>query len=445
MFNPAIYHSYDIRGLVPQEFDPEEAYHIGQAYAAHTGAKRVVVARDMRETSEAIEAKLIWGLTEAGVQVVRIGLSTTPLFYFAVHQLKTDGGIMVTASHNPAQYNGMKMTRAAAVPIGGDSGLGEIRDLAGRREGKKAEVPGTVTEDDSVKAAYLEAMCPLGLAKDLKIAVDAGNGMAGALLPDVFKRLGGEVVPLFWELDGTFPNHEANPLEEKNMKAVQAAVKEQKADLGVAFDGDADRVCFVTEEGVTIPGDISTALIARELLREQPGAAILYDLRSSRVTREVIEASGGRAVMSKVGHSNIKAQMREEGAIFAGELSGHYYFTPWYAESGMRAMQYIIKALKDSGVKAAEMVKPLFKYPKTPEINYEVEDKAGAMQRLAERYADGEIIRLDGVSVVYPTWWANVRPSNTEPLLRLNMEADTPELMEEKCREIEALIKGEST
>ncbi len=440
MFNQSIFHSYDIRGVVPDEFDPSEAYHIGRAYAVHTGAKRVVVGYDMRTSTPEVVKYLHQGLTEAGVDVIDIGLCTSPLLYFAVHYLKTDGGLMVTASHNPGQYNGIKMTRAEAVPIGGDSGLTEIRDLTEKREWSEPVKVGVVTSDQSVREAYLKEVCEEGIANGLKIVVDAGNGMAGVLLAEVFERIGGEVVPLYWDPDGSFPHHEANPLEEKNMVDLNAAVKEHGADLGVAFDGDGDRVFFSTEQGVTVPGDLTTALIAQELLKKNPGAHILYDLRSSRTVKEVIEEAGGTSNMSKVGHSNIKAQMRKENAIFAGEVSGHFYFAPWYAESGMLAMAYVIRMLKESGQKMSAIVKPLERYAKTPELNYEVKDKGVILEKIKSLFTDAEILELDGLTISYPEWWANVRGSNTEPLLRLNMEAKTQELLAEKKKEIEAVI-----
>lgn len=441
MFHSEIYRSYDIRGVVPDEFDPREAYHIGRAYALFTRARRVVVARDMRASGDAILPELLRGLTEGGANVQLIGWATSPMFYFAVHHLKADGGLMVTASHNPGKYNGVKMTREQAIPIGGDSGLKDIRDLVEKRAWEKVEKLGTVTEVN-VKDEYLRLVTEGADAVGLKIVVDAGNGMVGMLLPEFFKEAGGEVIPLYWEPDGTFPNHEANPLIEVNMADLHAKVKEVGADIGVAFDGDGDRVFFDTEQGVTVPGDLTTALLAQEILQEHPASTILYDLRSSRRTREVIEAAGGNAIMSKVGHSNIKAQMRREKAIFAGELSGHYYFTPWYAESALLALNYMLRVLKGSGKKMSELVAPLLTYTKTPEINFEVEDKAGVLARLKEKYADAEILELDGVTISYPDWWANVRASNTEPLLRLNMEADTAELLQEKQEEIEKLLHG---
>ncbi|MFH1354161.1 MAG: phosphomannomutase/phosphoglucomutase [bacterium] len=439
MFNPDIYRSYDIRGIVPGEFGFDEAYHIGRAYAVYMGVKRVVVARDMRPSGDEIEPELIRGLTDGGINVIQIGLATSPLFYFAVHKLKAEGGLMVTASHNPGEYNGIKMTREKAIPVGGGTGLSDIRDLVEKRQWSEVKRAGKI-EEANVREDYLDMVCKGADASGLKIVVDAGNGMAGMLLADVFKRIGGEAVPLYWDLDGNFPNHEADPLKEENMQDLQSKVGEEKADLGVAFDGDGDRVFFCTEKGITVSGDITTALIAQKVLKGNSGATILYDLRSSRVTREIIERAGGRAVMSKVGHSNIKAQMRKEGAVFAGELSGHLYFTPWYAESGLLAMNYVIRVLRERQKPFSAVVAPLFKYAKSPEVNFEVNDKEAAMKRIKSKYSDAEILTLDGITVNYSDWWANVRPSNTEPLLRLNMEADTEELLKEKQREIEKLI-----
>ena len=441
MFNPGIYHSYDIRGIVPAELDAEEAYHIGRAFAQFTGARRVVVARDMRPSGDELEPELIRGLTDGGADVLRIGLATSPLFYFAVHELKADGGVMVTASHNPGNYNGMKMTREQAIPIAGDTGLMDIRDLVEKRNWSSAKKPGKVIEAD-VREKYLDEVTRGVSADGLKIVVDAGNGMSGMLLADVFKRLGGEVVPLFWDLDGTFPNHEADPLKEENMRDLQAAVREHGADLGVAFDGDADRVFFCTEQGVTVPGDITTAIIAGEVLKEHPGTPVIFDVRASRTTAEAIGEAGGKPVMWKVGHSLIKPKMREMGAWFAGEVSGHYFFAPHYAESALRAMGYILRVLQQKrGTAVSEIVQPYLRYAKTPEINFEVADKEAAIARIKEHYQDAEVSELDGIRIDYPTWWANVRPSNTEPKLRLNLEAATPELLAEKQAEIEQLIR----
>lgn len=441
MFNPSIYRSYDIRGVVPDEFDAGEAYHVGRAYIAYTKAKTIVVARDMRPSGVKIMEELIRGLTEAGSNVITIGQSTSPMFYFAVHHLKVDGGLMVTASHNPGRYNGIKLTREQAIPIGGDSGLLDIRDLVEKRDWKESDQIGSVHEEN-VRDAYMQVVTKNVDATGMTIVADAGNGMAGLLLKEYFKKIGAVAVPLYWELDGTFPNHEADPLKEENRVDAETAVKKHKADMGVMFDGDADRVFFIDEMGQTIPGDIATALIAQEMIKENPGAVVLYDLRASRAVREAAEKAGGKAMMSRVGHSNIKAQMRKENAIFAGEVSGHFYFTPWHAESALLATGYLIRLLKESGKPLSELVVPLMKYAKTPEINFEVNDKEATLLKFKEAFSDAEILELDGVSIVYPNWWANVRPSNTEPLLRLNLEADTVELLEQKRTEIEAILQG---
>lgn len=449
-FNPEIFRSYDIRGIVPDEFDPEEAYHIGRAYVAHTGAKKVVVARDMRLTSPEIEEHLVSGLTDAGVDVIKIGQATTPLFYFAVEHFGVDGGLSVTASHNPGEYNGIKITREYAIPVGGDTGLMDIRDLAEKRNWPEVEAKGTVTEDSSALEPYLETVCENGLAEGLKIVVDAGNGMVGMLLKDVFSRLGGDVVDLYWEPDGSFPNHEADPLKEENMVDLKKAVLESQADLGVAFDGDGDRAFFVDETGETVPGDFTTALIAQSVLQAHPGAKILYDLRASRVVKEIIEAAGGTTAMSKVGHSNIKAQMREENAVFAGEVSGHFYFSQvdlfpeskdeFYADSALLAFVRVLQTMKAEGKKLSQLTEPLKKYAKTTEINFTVGDKEKVLAALKEKFADAEILELDGISIIYPDWWANVRASNTEPKLRLNMEADNAELLAAKQAAVEEII-----
>lgn len=439
MFNSTIYRSYDIRGIVPDEFDPEEAYHIGRAYAQHVQPKTVVVARDMRPTGDQFEPELIRGLQEGGVNVIRIGLASTPLFYFAVHTLKADGGIMVTASHNPGKYNGMKMTYAQAVPIGAPSGLMDIRDLVEKRQWPTSDSMGTI-EEANVLTAYVDMVTQGTSAQGLTTVVDAGNGMTGMILPNVFERLGGKVIPLYWELDGTFPNHEADPLKEENMRDLQETVIREGANWGVAFDGDGDRVFFCTEKGEIIPGDITTALIAREVLREQPGKSIVYDIRASNTTKEAIEEVGGQPVIWKVGHSNIKPKMRELDAPFAGEVSGHFFFAPWYAESGMLAMNYMLRLMEREKKPLSEIVAPFLRYAKTPEINFEVADKETVLKNIKERFADAQFNEIDGIRLDYPTWWASVRASNTEPLLRLNMEAKTQELLDEKRAEIEQLI-----
>ena len=442
MLKPDIFRSYDVRGIVPQDLDADGAYAIGRAYAQYTGAKRVVVARDMRPTGDQLEPAMIKGLTDGGTNVIKIGLATSPLFYFAVHKLKADGGVMVTASHNPGEYNGAKMTREQAIPIAGNSGLFDIRDLALAGTWEAVETPGTI-EEANVTDEYIAMATDGASAKGLKIVIDAGNGMTGHILPQVTKKIGGDIIPLYWELDGTFPNHEADPLKEENMADLQKAVKEQGADLGVAFDGDGDRVFFCTEQGDIVPGDITEALIATEVLKEHPGTPVIYDIRASRTTPEVIKEAGGEPIMWHVGHSLIKPKMRETGAYFAGEVSGHYFFAPWFAESAMLAFNYVLKLIQEKKQPFSAIVQPLLRYAKTPEINFDVTDKDAVLKKLREKYSDADkVYDFDGIRIEYPDWWFNVRPSNTEPKLRLNMEANTPELLQEKQQEIEAIIKG---
>jgi len=446
MFNPDIYRSYDIRGIVPDEFDAGEAYHIGQAYVQLIKPKQVVVARDMRPTGPEFEAELVRGLTEGGADVVLIGMATTPLFYFAIHTLKVDGGLSITASHNPGEYNGIKMTRAEAVPIAAETGLHELRDLVEKREWPEPGDVGKVTEA-SVTDEYITMLCEGadGVAEGLKVVVDAGNGMTGMLQQRVWDRLGGEVIPLYWEPDGTFPNHEANPIIDENIRDLQAAVIEHGADMGVAFDGDGDRVFFLTEKGEKIDGDIATALLAQEVLKENPGAKIIYDLRASRATPEAIKEQGGEPLITRVGHSYIKEKMRQEGALFAGEVSGHFYFTPWYAELALFAMIFMLRLRQESKLPLSEIAQPLVdRYATSPELNFEVADKEAAMQRVEEALKEeaSEVLHLDGLTVRFSDWWCNVRPSGTEPLLRLKVEATDQETLTAKRAQLEELIGG---
>lgn len=440
-FTPSIYRSYDIRGIVPDELDAQDAEQIGRAFVVFTGAQKVLVARDMRTTGPQLHAALIRGVTGQGADVVDIGLATTPLFYYSVWQSRAHAGVIVSASHNPGQYNGFKLTRHQALPISKDAGILAIRDLVEKRDFPPVDRTGTTTTADYA-VGYLDYATQGGEAVGaLNVVIDAGNGMAGLLLPRVVQRMPRvKVTRMYWELDGTFPHHEANPLKLETLRDLQERVRTEGADLGVAFDGDADRVAFIDETGTVVPGDLCTALIAQGILREQPGATILYDLRSSSATKEVIAAAGGVPVMTRVGHSYIKALMREKRAAFAGELSGHFYFQEYVAESGLRAMTLLCRRLSESGKPFSELLAPLRKYAKTPEINFEVADKDAAIAEAKRRYADGKQFELDGLSVEYPDWWFNLRASGTEPLLRLNLEARTPELLEQKKAELFKLL-----
>ncbi|HUT34058.1 MAG TPA: universal stress protein [Planctomycetota bacterium] len=427
-----IFKAYDIRGVVPEELDEALAEKIGAAAGRFFEGRTVVVGRDMRVSGPAIAEALIRGLTRSGKDVVDVGMVTAPMIPFAVAKYGYDGGIMVTASHNPRQYNGFKLTARGPEPVGYDSGIGEIERMVTQGTLPPAEKPGSVTRRD-VLPDYLEHV--LAAAKGvegLKLAIDAGNGMAGYLMPPLFERIPGvEVVPLFFEVDGTFPNHEGNPLKAENTAELRRKVVETKAQLGVAFDGDADRVVFVDERGQAIPCDLMTALIARQALQESPGSAILYDLRSSWAVREEIEACGGVPVVTRVGHSFIKRLMRDKDAAFGGELSGHYYFRDnFYCDSGAFALLKVLSLVCREGKPLSELIRPIQRYHASGEINSEVADKEAKIEELARAYAGGRALRLDGLSVEFEDWWFNVRPSNTEPLLRLVVEAKSREHME---------------
>jgi phosphomannomutase len=442
-----IFKAYDIRGIYPDEIDEAIAEKIGLAFrsildGAGDGGT-VVVSRDMRSHSVPLSEALVEGLLRSGLDVVDIGLATTPMSYFAVGHLGADGGIQVTASHNPARYNGFKLSRREARPVSGTHGIQTLEEKVLSGDLPEAERPGELrTADvwqDYRRHVLAHLRRPEG-ARRLRVAVDCANGM-GALYRPILEAAGIELVPLYFELDGTFPNHEANPLKLENLRDLAAAVREHRADLGVAFDGDADRAAFVDERGEPVGSDLSTALIAGELLSRAPGAAVIYDLRSSRAVAEHVRAHGGVPVRERVGHSFMKATLRAKDGIFGGELAGHYYFREsFYADSAILAVLELLNLLWKEGRPLSALVAPLARYAKTPEINFEVEDKEGMIRELARRYADAEIDTLDGITISYPTWWANVRPSNTEPLLRLVLEADTEEEMARRREELVALL-----
>ena len=445
-----IFKAYDVRGIYPTQIDESIARQVGRAFRtvldaadlAH-GGERVVVSRDMRPSSEPLAAALIEGLREAGLDVVDIGLATTPMNYFAIGHLKTAGGVQVTASHNPAEYNGLKFSKHEARPVSGDHGIPLLERAVATGTFPAASRRGGLERAD-VSAAYrahvLAFLDRPAHARRLKVVVDAANGMA-VVDRAIWEALGVDLVPLFFELDGSFPNHEANPLKLENLRDLQAKVKATGADLGVACDGDFDRAAFVDEKGEPVGSDLATALIAGELLAHDPGKAVLYDLRSSRAVPEYIREKGGVPVRERVGHSFMKATLRERQGVFGGELAGHYYFRNHYhADCAMAAVIEILNLLWHSGKKMSEVVAPLARYAKSPETNFEVEDKAAKMKELEAAYGDGRIDWLDGITVEYDDWWFNVRPSNTEPLLRLVCEARTAGLLAAKMGELVARI-----
>jgi len=429
-----IFKAYDVRGIVPTELNEDIARQIGTAFQFVLDAEdrangnAVVVSRDMRAHSPGIERALIEGITAGGLDVIEIGLATTPMNYFAIAHLKTAGGVQVTASHNPAEYNGLKFSRHGARPVSGDHGIALMEAKVKAGDLPKAAKPGTVTQANVTEAYNQHVLSFQGdTSRRLKVVVDAANGM-GTIDKPLLEAMNLELIPLFFELDGSFPNHEANPLKEENLRDLQKGVREHGADLGVTFDGDADRAAFVDETGEAIGSDLMTGLIAGELLKREPGKVVVYDLRSSRAVAEYIEENGGVPVRERVGHSFIKATMRQRNAIFGGELAGHYYFRDHsYADCPMLSVVEVLNLVRSSGKPLSALVAPLRRYAKSPEINFVVEDKKGKMEELARRFADAQIDYLDGITFSYPDWWANVRPSNTEPYLRLVLEAGTPE------------------
>jgi phosphomannomutase len=447
-----IFKAYDVRGIYPSELDETTARKIGQAFRNVLDeddlafGHRVVVSRDMRPSSVPLSQALIEGLTTAGLDVIDIGLATTPMNYFAIGHLKTAGGVQVTASHNPAQYNGLKFSKHEARPVSGDHGIARLEKCVKNDDLPASTQRGTVSQAD-VAADYarhvlgfLRRPAAAAGARRLKVVVDASNGMA-VVDRAIWDALGIDLVPLYFELDGSFPNHEANPLKLENLRDLRAKVLEVGADLGVSCDGDFDRAAFVDERGEPVGSDLTTALIAGELLSREPGKHVTYDLRSSRAVAEWISEHGGVPVRERVGHSFIKATMRGNGGAFGGELAGHYYFRDnFYADCAILAVIEVLNLLWHSGKKMSELIAPLLRYAKSPETNFEVEDKAGKMRELASAYPGAEIDWLDGVTVQFADWWFNVRPSNTEPLLRLVVEARTQADLDRRFAELVAKI-----
>lgn len=441
-----IFKAYDIRGVVPDELRSEDAYRIARAAGRFLAAKRMAVGGDVRRSSPELKAQLIRGLQDEGIDVVDLGAIASPMLYFAVERLGVDGGVMVTASHNPAQYNGFKICREHAIPVSGASGLKEIETLAARcAQDPVSPRRGTLQTYDVTDeyAAHILALLPE--RPSLRVVIDAGNGMAAAGLRAILARLPLETELLYFEPDGTFPNHEADPLKTENLQDLVRAVKCTSSHFGVAFDGDADRAVFVDETGCPVSSDLMTAILAKPRLVAFPGGRVLYDLRSSRATPEAIEALGGVSEMCRVGHSFIKAQMRESGAVFAGELSGHFYFRfseNLIADDGIAAFVSLCAVLAHENKPLSSLVAPLRRYAASGEINTKVRDIDSVLSGIeAEHRAQAKISHLDGLLVVYPDWWFNLRASNTEPVLRLNLEAGTQEAMQAKRDLILARIR----
>ena len=433
----SVFKAYDIRGIYPNELNEELIKKIAKAFIAKTRAKKILVGRDERPHSPSLTHALISTLLKTGAQVINIGLATTPMFYFAVVHLKADAGLMVTASHNPSQYNGLKMTLHDAVPIG-DQEIQELKELVEQDSFSPNEKPGELIEKD-IFGSYQEKILSFDqIKKPLKVVIDTGNGMCGLTIPKIFKKLPLETTYLYQEIDLSFPNHEANPLKLETLQDLQEEVKKQNAHLGLAFDGDGDRVGFVDEQGHIVPMDLVTALIADQL----PSQKVIYDVRSSRIVKETVQNNHGIPISSKVGHYFIKKLMREKDAVFGGEVSGHYYFKELsYTDSAVLAAIKVLNILSHSEKSFSQIMKKYQKYHKINETNFEVQDKDAKIKEIENHYPDAKISYLDGLTMEFDDWWFNLRKSNTEPLLRLNLEADSEELMTEKTKELTKLIK----
>jgi phosphomannomutase len=439
-----IFKAYDIRGIYPDQIDEEVAGRIGRAFVTFLGEERIVVGRDMRLSSPGLSRAFIEGARSQGADVVDIGLCSTDMIYFASGVLDLPGA-MFTASHNPKEYNGLKICRRRAAPISEDTGIADIRDLVLAGDFPAVTRRGELEERNMLDeyVSHVLGFVDVSTIKPLKIVVDAGNGMAGMLIPATFARLPVQLVPYCFELDGSFPHHQPSPIEPQNIKLLQDWVVENRADLGMAFDGDADRVFLVDDRGEPVSASITTALVASRILETHPGEKVIYNCVNSWIVPETIREFGGIPIRERVGHSFIKQTMAETEAIFAGEHSGHYYFRDNYrADSGLIAAMIVLEIISMQDKPLSEVLAPFKKYYDSGEINSRVEDIPGKLQEIVDAYNAARIDHMDGLSVEFSDWWFNVRPSNTEPLLRLNLEAVSKELMEEKRDEVLSLIRS---
>jgi phosphomannomutase len=448
--NADIFKAYDVRGVYPGEVNEEGARAIGAAFVAYLKAKRIAVGRDMRLSSPALAAALIEGATSQGADIVDYGMIPTDMLYFAVARDGHDGGVQVTASHNPKQYNGMKMVRREAFPLSGEEGLLEIREMiAANAIPAAAARVGQVTTKN-VLGEYVEHVMSFidpSVIRPFNVVLDAGCGMGGLVAPKLFERLPCRTTPLCFTIDGTFPTHEANPLIEENRRDIVERVVAEKADVGIAWDGDADRCFFIDGTGAFVSGDFVTALLAEAFLLKHPGSTVIYDLRASYAVRDTVERYKGQSLMNRVGHAFFKRRMRETNAIFGGEVTGHYYFRDnFYADNGFIPALLMLELMSKKGQSLHDLLKPLnAKYFISGEINTKLKSMADVPAKLdliAAKFADGHQYKLDGLSVEYDDWHFNVRPSNTEPLLRLNLEATTPDLMARRRDDLLALIRA---
>ena len=448
--NSGIFKAYDVRGLYPGEINEDVARQIGRGFVTYLKASTVGVSRDMRVSSPAIASAFMDGAREQGADVVDYGMMATDMLYFASVTDKLQGGAQITASHNPGQYNGVKMVREQAQPLSGEAGLGDIRDMIANDKLPPPAAKRGGIRTRTILPEYIDKIMSFidpSAVKPFTVVADAGSGMAGLVAPKMFERLPCRVTKLCFEIDGTFPNHEANPLIEENRRDITEAVIKQKPDIGIAWDGDADRCFFLDGTGEFISGDFVTALLAEAFLLKNPGATIIYDLRASHAVKDTVARLGGRALMNRVGHAFIKQRMRAEDAVFAGEVTGHYYFRDfYYADNGFIPALLILELMSKKNKSLRDLLQPYReRYFISGEINTKLPNMDEVPRKLAaveSRYKDAQIAKLDGVSIEYPDWHFNVRGSNTEPLLRLNLEAQTPELMEKKRDEVLEVIRG---
>lgn len=446
IIDPTIFKAYDIRGTYPEQINSDIAFKIGAALASFLKPRTIAVGRDMRLSSDELFAGFSRGLEDSGVDVVDLGMVSTDGLYFAVGKFGYDGGVMITASHNPKQYNGFKICKKDVIPLSGLEGLNQMRILIeqGKHFHKAANHGVTVRKD--ISDGYTEhclSFVDVSKIKPFKIVIDAGNGMAGVTLPPVLEKLPIDVTPLFFELDGSFPNHPASPIELENLVDLQKKIAEIKADFGVAFDGDADRMFLVDRHGQQLGGDMVTAMVAKSLLDKSPGETILYNLICSRAVPKLVEVMGGTAIRTKVGHALIKPLMKKHNAVFGGEHSGHFYFRDnWFADSGLIALLVCLELISDDGRPLDELISEISPYVRSGEINSRVDDVTAKIAEVSEAFSDGEQDQLDGLTVGYDDFWFNLRPSNTEPLLRLNLEADNEQILSERKEQLLTIIRS---
>jgi len=440
-----IFKAYDIRGTYPDQLNEEIAYKVGRALVEYLNPKTVALGRDMRLSSPKLHEGLTRGIVEGGCDVIDIGLVSTDCLYFAVGKFGYDAGVMITASHNPPEYNGFKMCQKEAVPLSGEAGIDQIKTIILNDYFPPPKKLGAIKKHD-VEQPYVQHLLSFvdeDKIKPFKIVIDAGNGMAGNIIPKLFSHLRCDLIPMFFELDGSFPHHLASPIEPENIAPLRERVLAEKADLGAAFDGDADRMFLVDEKAQPLGGDMVTAMVAKNLLKKEKGATILYNLICSKAVPQIIEGSGGRGIRTRVGHALIKPLMKKHNAVFGGEHSGHFYFrNNWFADSGLIALLVCLELISEEDKLLSALIRSIDPYFRTGEINSRVDDIPKKLKEIEKHYSFGKIDRLDGITADFGDWWFNVRPSNTEPLLRLNIEANTKEKLEKKKQELLKLIRG---